>query len=103
MTDETARIRAQLNAARDIAAKHLYTLAKNQRLCELREKSFKRFDDRGFEVISLEVGRVQSINELLGDDGVDVHRVRRDARDDAVEEWRLEVWTDFLPAEDRAA
>jgi hypothetical protein len=100
MTDKTARIHVE--AAYGIARRMAYDQFKAQRKAELNDKIYKKFDSQGFHAVSVEVGRMLALGELLGTD-VDPTRLRADAREDAQAEWREEVFADFLPAVDAEA
>lgn len=104
MTSRTER--EHIQAAFEVARRHLYDLWKAERMCELRDRIYKKYDGRGFHSASLEVGRMYACAELLGDvepTELDFAQLRRDAREDAQAVWREETFKDFLPQPDEEA
>jgi hypothetical protein len=87
----------QVTAAWGDALHMVFTLLKAERLQELRDKHVRRFDERGLHPISLEVGRIQALQELvpeLREANFDFRELRRAAREAAREDFLTEQWAD---------
>lgn len=103
MTEKTVRyhIDAAFTDARNVA----YKLFKAERSAQLRGEFRKTRDGRGYDAASLEVGRLDVLLQLCPDlsGSFNLGKLREDAREDALAEWREEVFRDFLPPVDAEA
>lgn len=88
MSEKTERL--HIEAAFNEARKHLYAIYRAQRMCELEDRRYKKYDARGFESASLEAGRLFALIELCPDLGetVNLRELREDARQAALVLWQ---------------
>jgi hypothetical protein len=85
-------------AAWQEALSHAWSLARGERLQRLRGDRIRSFDDRGLHPFSLEVGRIQALQELvpeLREAEFDPRALRADAEQVAVREHEEEVALDL--------
>ncbi len=97
-----ARIIAKARALRATALTQARSLARAERLHELRGGHRPRtFDDRGLHPYSVEWGRVWALQELVGelaaDAPTDPVALRRAAREDAIQAFKAELLADGEP------
>ena len=92
MSDRTAEL--HVTAAWIEALQACWSVARAQRTATLNRRPLKRYDDRGLDVYSTEVGRVQCCESLIPDlalAGFDPILLRREAEKDADREFRAQI------------
>lgn len=85
-------------AAWQEALSHAWSLARGERLQRLRGDRIRTFDDRGLHPFSLEVGRIQALQEIvpeLREAEFDPRSLRADAERAAALEYEEEVALDL--------